>query len=193
MECEDRTDEEIIQLVFTNSDYFLCLMRRYERRLLAYIRRLVYCSQEDAEDILQEVYIKAYANLAGFSAPLKFSAWIYRITHNQAISFLRRQARRPQVIRESKEEKQLVERLVDEVNLEEEVERKINQLAVQEVLARLDRKYREVLVLRYFEEKEYKEIADILRLPFGTVATLLSRAKQVFRKEITKVEHELGK
>ncbi|PIZ73055.1 hypothetical protein COY06_05820, partial [Candidatus Peregrinibacteria bacterium CG_4_10_14_0_2_um_filter_41_8] len=65
-------------------------MQRYEGRLLAYINRLINVSNGEAEDILQEVFIKTYQNLNGFDLNLKFSTWVYRITYNQVISFFRK-------------------------------------------------------------------------------------------------------
>lgn len=179
---QEKSDEELIPLVFSNPDIFLILMKRYERRLLVYVRRLTLCGQEDAEDIVQETFIKAYENLASFAAPLHFSAWLYRIAHNQAVSFLRRHTRRPQMAEwESDDGELLIDRMVSDTNVHAEIERRLKAEQIRHILSCLEEKYRTVLVLRYLEERDYKEIADILRLPMGTVATLLNRAKIRFR------------
>lgn len=185
IECNEKTDEELVQLVFEQPDYFLCIMKRYEKRLLVYIRRIATCCVADAEDILQEVYIKTYSNLAEFSAPLRFSAWIYRIAHNQTVSYIRHHSRRPQEVNwENDDATQLIERMASDTDLPKEMDVKILQEQVNIALSTLNPKYREVLVLRYLEEKDYQEISDILRIPMGTVATLLNRAKKEMRKNI---------
>ena len=78
-------DEQLVQLSLNNQDYFYYLMKRYEIKLLRYIKRLTTVSPEEAKDIIQEIFIKVYRNLNGFNPKLKFSSWIYRIAHNEII------------------------------------------------------------------------------------------------------------
>ncbi|MDD5489902.1 MAG: sigma-70 family RNA polymerase sigma factor, partial [Candidatus Moranbacteria bacterium] len=81
--CREKTDEEMVALTLKNQDYFACLVERYEPKLMRYIRRISAATQEDAEDLLQDVFVKVYRNLNDFDQKLKFSSWIYRIAHNQ--------------------------------------------------------------------------------------------------------------
>ena len=103
--CENKSDEEIIGLVLENPDQYLCLMERYEEKILRYIRRISSATNEDAEDLLQEVFISAYKNLNGFDRNLKFSSWIYRIAHNKTISFWRKSKNQPKTVETEKGEK----------------------------------------------------------------------------------------
>jgi len=83
------TDEQLALLSINDHASFGVLMRRYEEKLLRYAKRLVY-KKEDAEDVLQEAFLKIYLNLNDFKKEARFSPWAYRIVHNEAISFLRR-------------------------------------------------------------------------------------------------------
>ena len=93
---QNLSDAELVKLSLANQNDFLYLVDRYKGKLMNYIRRLTNINDDDAEDILQEVFIKVYLNLNDFNADLKFSSWIYRITHNQVISNHRRLKARPE-------------------------------------------------------------------------------------------------
>jgi len=91
-------DEDLVKLTLEKQDNFLYLIKRYEAKLSRYIRRIAGLNKEDTEDILQEVFIKVYQNLNSFDKDLKFSSWIYRITHNEVIDSYRKKQARPQEI-----------------------------------------------------------------------------------------------
>ena len=88
--CSEKSDEEWAYLTAENQGYFLCIMKKYEIPLKRYVGRISNFSQEEIEDILQEVFIKVYQNINDFDDSLKFSSWIYRITHNHVISKFRK-------------------------------------------------------------------------------------------------------
>ena len=177
---EQKTDIELVELALRDQGYFLHLIRRYERPLTRYIRRISNSSHEDAEDILQEVFIKIYKNLNDFDTNLKFSSWIYRITHNQVISNYRKDKVRPHGSSVELDD-ELANKLASNLDIEREVNIKLLREDINKVINRLEIKYREALVLRYLEEKDYNEISDILKKPIGTVASLVNRGKQKFR------------
>jgi len=179
----EKTDEELVNLALVSKDYFLYLMRRYEGKLLAFILRISSFSHDDAEDILQEVFIKIYENLNDFDTNLKFSSWAYRITHNQVISHYRKAKARPQAVSLDLNDK-ILANLSSDLDIRKEIDINYFRKNVKKVLANLDIKYREVLILKFLEEKSYKEISDILKKPMGTVATLINRAKKEFREEL---------
>ncbi|MEK7096449.1 MAG: sigma-70 family RNA polymerase sigma factor [Patescibacteria group bacterium] len=185
MNINNISDEKLIDLVLKDDSYYIYLMKRYEGKLSRYIRRLLVSSDEDIEDILQEVFIKAYKNLNSFDKNQKFSSWIYRISHNEAISYYRKIKARPSVV-SFEEDFDIFELLPDQTNLEKEAEAEITKMSVAKVLDTLKPKYKSVLVLRYLEEKNYNEISYILKKPKGTVATLINRAKQLFKKAAEK-------
>jgi RNA polymerase sigma-70 factor, ECF subfamily len=179
----EKTDEELVSLVLADKDYFLYLMRRYERKLLVYILRISSFNRDEAEDILQEVFIKIYENLNDFDPNLKFSSWAYRITHNQVISNYRKTKVRPQAVSLDLNDK-ILANLSSDLDIEKKVEGDYLRKVIKKILANLDIKYREVLILKFLEEKSYQEISDILKKPMGTVATLINRAKKEFREEL---------
>ncbi len=160
-------------------------MKRYERKLFAYIMRLGKVTTEEAEDILQEVFIKTYQNLNSFDPDLKFSSWIYRITYNHSISSFRKRKSRPQTL-SSEDSEKVFECLKSELDIQDDLHRKFENKKLKKILDKLEKKYRDVLILKFLEDKNYKEISDILRKPMGTVATLINRAKSKFRKLLLK-------
>lgn len=168
-------------------------MKRYEQKLLRYINRMTNVSLEGAEDILQEIYIKMYRNINGFDTSLKFSSWIYRIAHNEIISQHRKKKSRIKTVSlegsDSDEEGGLINILQATVDIKQELISKETSQKVREVIDVLPFKYREVLILRYLEDKDYNEISDIIQKPKGTVATLLNRAKEQFK--ITAIKYKL--
>jgi RNA polymerase sigma-70 factor (ECF subfamily) len=184
-DCREKTDGELVGLALADQSYFLYLMRRYEAKLLAYIKRISNFSHDEAEDILQEVFIKIYENLNDFDKDLKFSSWAYRITHNEVISHYRKAKARPQNLPFNINDKVLAN-LSSDLDIKREIEAGYLRKAINKILANLDIKYREVLVLKFLEEKSYKEISDILKKPMGTVATLINRAKGEFKQELEK-------
>ena len=113
---------------------------------------------------------------------MPLSSWVYRIAHNEAITHLRKVAARPAVSMDSEAGEAIAATLKSDLDLASEADAKMVAERIQEVIAELPDKYREVIVLRYFEDKDYQEISDILKKPPGTVATLLSRAKERLKK-----------
>ncbi len=181
--CENKTDIELVGLSLLDPDQFLCLSKRYEEKLLRYIIRISKFSREDAEDVLQEVFIKTYYNLNGFDPELQFSSWIYRIAHNEAVSAIRKKVSRPTVPLEVEN----LEKFGDAFDMTKDLDSSFDRVLIDEALSKLDEKYREVLVLRFLDEKEYVEIADILKKPVSTVGNLILRGKKLFKEEYEKL------
>ncbi|MBU1036915.1 sigma-70 family RNA polymerase sigma factor [Patescibacteria group bacterium] len=184
---EDKTDEELVSLTLSDQEWYLGLMKRYEEKLARYIRRISGVNEQDLEDILQEVFVKAYLNLNDFDQDLKFSSWIYRITRNYVISHFRKTQSRPQAIGGEEGEK-ILQLVQDENNPHDHIDSQLSNNKIQTVLTQMDKKYQEVIILKYLEDKDYKEISDILKKPVGTVGTLLNRAKKQFNAITQKQE-----
>lgn len=187
------SDVQLVQLALRTPDAYLYLIKRYETKLTRYIHRVTSVTGEEAEDLLQEIFIKVYRNLNGFNQKLKFSSWIYRIAHNEIINYGYKKRALPNMVQMDSPdvnasfvtaEASNEEKAISDLELKEFHER------MMQALLDLPLKYREVLVLRFFDEKSYGEISDILRKPEGTVATLISRAKKKFRKIASK--YQLG-
>ncbi len=186
---QNLTDAQLVEASSQNKEAFYYLMERYEGRLLRYIHRLTNVSDTEAEDILQDIFIKVYRNLNGFDPDLSFSSWIYRIARNEIINHYHKSKRQREL--ESLDDdpeafSNLFEIISEEPDGYQTYIKKEQAQAVHKVLEELPQKYREVLILYYLEGMSYTEISDILRKPPGTVATLLKRAKDKFKKIATK-------
>lgn len=184
------TDEGLAKRSLKNEADYAHIMERYERRLMRYVMRLVSLTKEDAEEVVQDVFVKTYRNLNDFDPSLKFSSWIYRIAHNETVSRLRKMKARPQTV--DAEDNEQFDRLTSEMDIERDLDRKYAAEVVRAAVDGLDQKYREVLVLRFLEEKDYKEISDILKKPLGTISVLLNRAKTKLKKELEQHERLKG-
>ena len=154
-ECAQKTDEELVALTLKDQDFFSCLVERYEPKLRRYIQRISAATQEDAEDLLQEIFLKVYRNLRDFDQNLKFSSWIYRIAHNQVVSAWRKTKSRPPVIKFEADEDFLKFIATDE-DLAGDIERKFTGEEVRRIINELDDKYKEILVLKFLEGKDYQ-------------------------------------
>lgn len=182
---EEKTDEELVKLSLENKDFFAYIVDRYEEKLFRYVRRITNVPQSEILDILQEIFIKVYQNLNDFDYNLKFSSWIYRIAHNQTISIYRKDKSRPHGNSVDIDE-EILKNIANDFDILAEADLKILKLKISKVLEKIDEKYKEIILLRFFEDKNYEEISDILKIPMGTVATLISRAKKQMKKELEK-------
>ena len=181
---ENLSDLTLIQLSLEDHRNFEVLMERYEPLLLRYIKRIANVSREEAEDLLQEIFIKVYRNLNGFDQKLKFSSWIYRIAHNEIVNHVYKQKVRSVVtsMDDNNEHHLKQGKWTEESDAYFDLESKESSKRLRDALMELPEKYREVLILKFFEDKSYREISDILKKPEGTVATLINRAKKKFKK-----------
>lgn len=186
-EGDGKTDTELVALTLDNQANFLYLIKRYKGKLFYYIRRISNVSAEEAEDILQEVFMKVYINLNEYDQDLKFSSWIYRIAHNQVISNHRKIQARPQTANIDLYDDRVIS-IASESDLNHEVDQAFTRVQIEKALKRIDIKYKEVLVLKYLEDKDYKEIADIIKKPIGTVASRMNKAKEELRNELDNIK-----
>jgi len=177
----EMTDEEIVHRSLLDKEAFALLIERYEARLLRYLERLGVYISEDREDVLQNAFIKAYKNLNSFDPTLSFSSWMYRIAHNEAMSFFRARHARPQVILNEESEILLTGLQDDGANTVMLAENRLSREGLVKALTALPEHYRHALTLRFFENRSYAEMSDILKVPIGTVSTLLYRAKRSLR------------
>ncbi|HXK37507.1 MAG TPA: RNA polymerase sigma factor [Candidatus Paceibacterota bacterium] len=186
IDCTLNSDEELVTLALQNSDWFFCLAKRYEEKLARYIARISGGHKEDVEDTLQDVFVKTYQNLNSFDTRLKFSSWIYRIAHNESISAMRKRSVRPVVHLEDED----MQKFAGTLDIEKDINNIFDREIINSILALMDQKYAEVLTLRYLEEKDYIEIADILQKPISTVGNLISRGKKLFKVEYENITNE---
>jgi len=170
----EKTDEAIAREVQQGATHaFGLLVERYEAKMRRYAHRFHHHT-EDIEDLVQNVFLKAYTNIQGFDPERRFSPWIYRIAHNEFVNALK------------KRQRDIVfpfdlDLLFPHPSAPETADGDLNRDSMRamldQCLEQLSLKYREVLVLYYFEEMDYKEIADVLRIPMSTVGVRLQRGR----------------
>jgi RNA polymerase sigma-70 factor (ECF subfamily) len=183
MQQLQESDEEIAERVQAgDSESFRVLVERYEPKMTRYARRFLFAGEE-TKDLVQEIFIKAYVNMRSFRSAERFSPWLYRIAHNEFINQLKRK---------QKEKRNIsifdFDILFPHPIAKETADGDINRQEMKKMLDRsLDEigpKYKEPLVLYYFEDMDYKEIADILHIPISTVGVRLQRGRIMLKKLI---------
>ncbi|HOC53533.1 MAG TPA: RNA polymerase sigma factor [Candidatus Pacearchaeota archaeon] len=182
-DMQDLSDEQIIGKVLEdNKDIYIEIIKRYEKKLSHYLHKFI-SDQDEIEDVLQVVFIKTYKNLYGFDQNKKFSSWIYRIAHNEAVNYLKKK-KASKICLDDVEYK-----LVDEkVDLNNGIDNNFLKKDIEKILGGLKIKYREPLILFFFEGKSYEEISDILRVPKNTVGTLILRGKKLIKEELEEIK-----
>ena len=178
----NETDEQIAtQVQEGNSEAFGELIGRYQSKLLRYGRKFLF-EPEDAEDVVQDIFIKAYENIQGFDVSRRFSPRIYRIAHNEFLNALKkRQASRTIFTFDIDT---LFPHLAATDTADSSALDKDLRAGLEKHLEKLDAKYREPLILYYLESMDYREISEILHIPVSTVGVRLARARALLKREV---------
>jgi RNA polymerase sigma-70 factor (ECF subfamily) len=181
-----------------NKEMFRPLVERYRQQTFFLALQIV-GNREDAMDISQESFIRAYRNLGKFDTGRPFGAWLLRIVRNLCIDLLRRRKVRKAVSldnpgrgRDGETGRPLHETVSDKRTLAADVlvERSELKEKIWRALGRLDEKHRTILVLRDFQDLSYLEMADALGVPKGTVMSRLHQARRRLREELTSDDEE---
>lgn len=180
------SEEELIRRAQKgDNDAFEGLLRLHEKRVYNLCLRMS-GNENDALDLSQEAFLKAWRALGQYQFEASFSTWLFRLTSNVCIDFLRRKKRRQeQSLTESYEDSETGAELLlpDAQPLpEEQLLLREEKLALSQAMARLAPDHREILQLRVVEDLSYDEIADILDIRVGTVKSRLARARLSLRK-----------
>lgn len=167
-------DEDVVVIVKTkNQEEYSEIIRRYEKRLMRYAKYLLK-DEDKAADVVQEAFIKAFVNINSFNTKKKFSSWIYRIVHNEAINVIKKYKKEVPIFDDIEFE--------SEEDIEDDFSKKETVKMVKECLSDMPILYKEPLTLFSLEDKSYSEISDILRIPVSTVGTRIKRAKLLMKK-----------
>ena len=156
------------------------LVTQYEKSVYNLALRMT-DNPEDAADMAQEAFIKAYNSLSSFRGDSKFSVWLYRIVSNVCLDFLRKQSRRPSVslsVEDDDGEDVQLDVPDDSMSPELQLERKLTRESVREGLKHLPEDYRHILLLRELQGLSYDEIAETLDIGVGTVKSRIFRARE---------------
>ena len=171
-------DEEIvIEVQSGKKEKYGDIIGRYQGKLYGYLKNLTNQKEEEVEDLVEEVLVTAYINLQSFDSKKKFSSWIFRVAHNKAIDYFKKKKIKTIYIEDGEEIIGDKQKLLEEIEIEKEDFEKLN-----EAVEKLELKYREVILLYYFEDKSYEEISDILHIPTSNVGVILYRGKEKLKK-----------
>lgn len=178
MESPELSDEQIAENVQQGDiQKFGLLVRRYQAKMMRYAAKFLF-GYQDREDLVQEVFLKAYVNIKGFDTNRSFSSWLYRIAHNEFINAIRRKGREPLPFFDP-------DTLFPHPVALETADQNLNQQEIKSLLdkclSELDPKYREALVLYYFEALDYRAISEVMHIPISTVGVRLSRGKKLLK------------
>jgi RNA polymerase sigma-70 factor (ECF subfamily) len=191
------TDEELIARVLAGDEAsYGTLVTRYRDYVYTIAVRIV-GSDEDAEDVAQEAFVRAYRALPRFRGDSKFSSWLYRIATNRALTHLKKRRRRADTV--DIESGSHVEAVViddgrgEVASPELLVRNEEFRRAVRAAVLELPEQYRVVVTLFYLEERSYKEVVATLGIPMGTLKTHLHRARALLRDILTKHHLESGR
>ena len=172
------------------------LLERFRRPVFSLIYRMI-GDREQAEDLAQESFVKAFNNLDSYNPNYRFSSWLFKIANNHAIDHLRRarlstvsihgsphaanaeREEETRIILESRDESPEQEMLALELGGE-----------IEQAIARLRPEYRTAVILRHIENRPYEEIAEIMEVPIGTVKTFLHRARGELREMLGHLREE---
>lgn len=179
-------DIELVEAIVSgNEDGFEELVRRYHRPLAVYIYKMI-GDYEAALDITQEVFLKVHNSISQYSSAYKFSTWLYRIAHNAAIDYLRRNQNTEKSFDGEESEVGWIQPKANNLSPEAESEVKEWLSEIQTVIRHLPVNYRELIILRHGKDLSYEEIVEITGLPLGTVKNRLFRAREMLREMLAR-------
>lgn len=162
----DLSDTELLALFRQEESRhyaFNLMVRKHQRRLYAFVRRMI-TDHDEAEDVLQNTFIKAWNGLDGFRADAQLFSWLYRIAHNECLNHLRRMRRGLFVSSD-----EVIERLTTTLDNSEHFTGDAIQRRLQQAVMKLPDKQRAVFTMRYFEELKYEEMSTITGTSVGAL------------------------
>lgn len=185
-EGQDSDRELVDRVVAGDREAFTPLLQRYQRKILNFMYRMI-GERDVAEDLTQEVFLKAYEALPRFRKEAAFSTWLFRIAHNHCVNSLKRRKREIPMAALEKDPPNgnPLARLADpSPSTEQNLEQRELRAIIQEKLAELTPEHRAVLVLRDIQGLSYDEIASTLELEGGTVRSRIHRARMELKEKL---------
>ncbi len=184
---KDKTDEQICSLLQAgNKDVYGEIIERYEAKMTRYARRF-FRDVYDIEDLVQDVFVKAYININSFDTSMKFNPWIYRIAHNIFVNKIAWKSIRNYIPIDADEF--LPHTLPSPENTQKESMQREEKDILEKYLNRLDEKYKTPIILFFYEDMSYNEISEILKIPSGTVGIRIKRGKEKLKDIIKNTDH----
>ena len=165
-----------------DQDAFSQLVQRYQRRIFNLVYRMLQ-QYEEASEITQDTFLAAWQGLPSFRGDACFSTWLYRIAYNCALKQLETR-KRDRALQAALHAEQALKSQDSQIRADAELDAHDQQALVQEQLSHLPAKYRIVLILRHLQEMTYEEMAEILKMPVGTIKTHLFRARNLLKERL---------
>jgi RNA polymerase sigma-70 factor (ECF subfamily) len=179
MQVEDSEILEKFAQESTRNEAFSLLLQKYQEKIYWHIRRMV-LDHDDADDLVQDVFIKVWKNLSNFRNDSQLYSWLYRIASNECITFLNRKKLRNNISFETSEGQYLLDTLAESPYFDGDKA----QMKLQKALLNLPEKQRLVFNMKYFDNLKYEDISDILGTSVGAL-------KASFHIAVKKIEHIL--
>ncbi len=179
------TDDELVaRSVGGDVDSFNQLILRWERPIYALAYRVI-GREEEARDVSQEAFLRAYRALPGFKGQAKFSSWLYRITLNLCRDWIRKQRRQPvSQLPEDADIDEMAAATGPVESIEDLVARRELTAVVEEAMSHLPEEQRTAIILKEYHGMTFQEIADLQGCPLSTVKTRLYQGLSVLRREL---------
>ena len=165
------------------------LLIKYQKTVFHIILKIIR-NADDAQDLVQETFMRAFKTLASYRSEFRFSTWLCKIAANCSIDYLRKKKIRAFSMDKPIETKNgtvEVEFQDKGANPEEYMLRKQRLISIEEAIESLPEKYKEVIVYRHHDDKSYEEIAKIMNIPIGTVKARIFRARELLKKKLKMV------
>jgi RNA polymerase sigma-70 factor (ECF subfamily) len=186
MESRKEDSALIRQALGGDQKAFQKLRVKYYSPIFKLINRMIR-NREEVEDLTQEAFIKAFTSLISFNEEFSFSTWLYKIATNNAIDYVRKKKLQTFSINkpiESDENDYSFELPDPEPEPDQELIAAQRKKMLEDAMDSLPAKYRQVILMRHVDEKEYSEIAKTLKLPLGTVKAHIFRARELLYKQL---------
>lgn len=175
-----KEDSEILELLRNSSQYelgFSALVQKYKEPLYWHIRRMVLI-HEDADDVLQNVFIKVYKSIDRFREEAKLYTWLYRIASNESLTFLRKKK-----LKYADGDNTIANLKQDPYFNGDQI-----QLALKEAIERLPKKQKQVFIMRYYDELTYKDMAEILDSSIGSLKASYHHASKKIEEYLRTID-----
>lgn len=183
---QEQDDQLIADALQGDQRAYEALLARHNKAIFHVVMKIVR-NREEAQDLVQETFMKAFNALASYRSEYRFSTWLYKIAANCAIDFVRKKRiealslDKPIETKDGRVEFEVPDSSWDP---EQDLVRKQKLKSIEEAIDSLPDKYREVIIYRHKDDKPYEEIADILKVPVGTVKARIFRARELLKKKL---------
>ena len=186
------SEETLINQALTGDQKAYQTLFVAHRQAIFHIIMKIVRNNEEAQDLVQETFIKAFGSLKSYNPTYRFTTWLYKIAANSSIDFIRKRKLqtysldRPLDTRDGQVNIEVADM---SYHPERDLSAKRQKISIAEAIESLPSKYREVIIKRHQEDKSYEEIASLLRVPVGTVKARIFRARELLKKKLKSLRY----